>query len=323
MAKFNIRDTMTWFRNEFGNEIQSALVGTPFDLDLLTAIAYQETGYLVSQYLEQQLGRGDVLRLCVGDSLDYPNRKAFPRTKAALMAWSPHGPGIFSVAREALLDMAAQAKGYSGAAKNPNKFCHGFGIFQYDLQHCKLDPEYFLHRKWHSFQASLDKCVQELKAAQSRVPAIAKKKTLTEDERIMVAIAYNRGSYNPNKRLKQGHFDGSKYYGEYIFDYIQIAKTLPTPPPAKGPRLIVAKHPDASASAFAYAQLHSAEFKSGRFTVDYDEAAAWLGIPSKGGRALIKDILTNANLAYTVSEKHKKDPVNPRVYVFVGKSSEI
>ncbi len=33
---------------------------------------------------------------------------------------------------------------YSKVAKLPHKFCHGYGIFQYDLQFFLTDPDYFL-----------------------------------------------------------------------------------------------------------------------------------------------------------------------------------
>ena len=51
-------------------------------------------------------------------------------------------------------------------------------------------------------------------------------------EMAAVAIAYNHGSFNPAKGLKQGFFDGHKFYGENFFDFLQTAKTVPEPAPA-------------------------------------------------------------------------------------------
>jgi len=41
-----------------------------------------------------------------------------------------------------------------------------------------------------------------------------------------VAIAYNAGNFKPAKGLKQGYFDGSKYYGEAFFDWLRLSKTV-------------------------------------------------------------------------------------------------
>ena len=35
-----------------------------------------------------------------------------------------------------------------------------------------------------------------------------------------MAIAYNKGSFDPQRGLKQGHFDGKRFYGEHIFDFL-------------------------------------------------------------------------------------------------------
>jgi hypothetical protein len=314
---------MTWFRREFGNEINEALRSTPFNLDLLTAIAYQETGYIFERLLEKGMGRGDILRLCVGDTLDTPNRSAFPKDHGKLKEFAPHGPEIFSIARAALVEMAQHVPGYSGAVRNQKKFCHGFGIFQYDLQFCKQDPAYFLEKRWAKFGNALFKAVTELNASQNRIPSLRGLGTLTEMQMIHVAIAYNRGTFNPAKGLKQGHFDGSKFYGEYIFEYMELAKTLERPIPKSNVRLILAAHTSASASAFEYREMVSADFVDGSFVVDRPEVERFLGLPVTGGTASLSSILKAAKLEYTVSDIHKKDPVNPRFYVFVGEKKPI
>jgi hypothetical protein len=45
-------------------------------------------------------------------------------------------------------------------------------------------------------------------------------------EMCAVAIAYNTGGFNPAKGLKQGHFDGTHFYGEQIFDFIRLSHTV-------------------------------------------------------------------------------------------------
>ena len=46
-------------------------------------------------------------------------------------------------------------------------------------------------------------------------------------EQAFVAIAYNAGSFKPERGLKQGFKDSSgKFYGELIAQYIALAKTV-------------------------------------------------------------------------------------------------
>lgn len=42
----------------------------------------------------------------------------------------------------------------------------------------------------------------------------------------MVAIVYNTSRYDPAKRLKQGHLSDGKYYGEWIFKYLKLSRTV-------------------------------------------------------------------------------------------------
>src|SRR5215469_14284442 len=151
-----------WFKMQFQKQIETALADTPFSVDLLTAIAMQETGYLWTAMVEEKLGTKKILELCVGDTIDEPGRGAFPKNKAALVATS-NGQKIFDLARAALEAVGPHNQGYAKAAKNANKFCHGFGIFQYDLQFAKKDPDYFLEKQWADFGICLSKVLTELK----------------------------------------------------------------------------------------------------------------------------------------------------------------
>jgi hypothetical protein len=139
-----VADGMGWFKQNFGAQANAALEGTPYDLDFLTAIAVQET-FEVWASLFRTMPAAQVLRLCVGDTLDAPNRSAFPTSKTELIG-APNGDAIFQVAHEALVQMAEHIHSYHAAASNPDKFFHGFGIFQYDIQFCTQDPDFFLQR---------------------------------------------------------------------------------------------------------------------------------------------------------------------------------
>ena len=236
------RDAFQWFKSTFHDHISPALAGTPFSIDLIAAIAAQETGHIWGP-LHDTLPVDALLEICVGDTLDADKgRKAFPRTRDELIA-AARGQEIFQLAHEVLVSMAVHVPSFAGVAKRPAKFCHGYGIFQYDLQFFKTDPDYFLNREWRRFERSLDKAIDELTSALSRMD-IADQGTLTDLDQVHVAIAYNTGSFKPAKGLKQGFFDGEKFYGEMIFDFLRLAQTvstdsapstLPVPSPGAAP----------------------------------------------------------------------------------------
>ena len=232
-------DDIAWFKKNFHAQATRAVAGTPFSLDLLTAIACQETGYIWQKLRKKpSLSVERILELCVGDTIDGSatgGRRAFPRTKTDLVELPSgrpreNGQAMFDIARQALVDMAeeTQIQAYLRAVGNRNKFCHGFGIFQYDLQAFLREPDYFLNRRWGDFAASLAKCIEELNVKLRRI-GYADKPRLTDEEMVHVAIAYNSGNFAKSKGLRQGHFDGEKFYGEYIFEFLRLSKTVPVP----------------------------------------------------------------------------------------------
>jgi len=220
-----------WFKSQFQPAIDKAIAGTPFSVDMITAFACQETGEIWPALRRQGLPTSRILELCIGDTIDASptggGRRAFPRNKAELLQ-SPQGDGMFAIARQGLVDMASYIPAYRGAASRPDKFCHGFGIFQLDLQFFKTEPDYFLSRRYADFDTALAKCIGELESALKRIGWQAKT-SLSDAEMAGVAIAYNTGRFDPAKGLKQGYFDGRKYYGENYFDYLQLAKSVRFP----------------------------------------------------------------------------------------------
>jgi len=218
-------DDILWFKQQFHNEIAAAVEGTPFTLDMICAIACQETGFIWQTLRKRDLSRDQVLELCVGDTIDASGgRRAFPRTKADLIA-RPNGQRMFEIARQALVDMSRQINGFASAVANPDKFCHGFGIFQFDLQFFLTEPDYFLEKRYANFNDCAGHCVGELRNALRKV-GLQNRATLTDLEMASVAIAYNTGGFNPSKGLKQGHFNGSKFYGEEFFDFLVLSKSV-------------------------------------------------------------------------------------------------
>jgi hypothetical protein len=223
---------MKWFKENFHAEVEAAIAHTPFTLDLLVALACQETGDVWPILRKKPLTLDRILALCVGDTIDFipPNkgRKAFPRNKAALLA-VPRGDEMFAVARQALVDMAQHIPGFPVSTQS--KFCRGFGMFQLDLQFFKeapADPDYFLEKRYEKFSETLGKCIGELTVKAKKI-GLFNKPSLTDMELTAVAIAYNTGSFNPSLGLQQGHFDGHQFYGQQIFDFIRVAHTVPVP----------------------------------------------------------------------------------------------
>jgi hypothetical protein len=223
---------MSWFKQNFEGDIRAAIAGTPFTVDFMVALACQETGDVWPILRHKPLTRDQIVALCVGDTIDFnpatgKGRSAFPKTKADLIA-KPQGDAMFAIARQALVDMARQVPGFSGAVNNPNKFCHGYGVFQYDIQFFRDEPDYFLQKKYEKFSGTLGKALEELRDAAKKV-RLNNEPTLSDMELCTVAIAYNTGGFNPSKGLKQGHFDGERFYGEQVFDFLRLAHTVAGP----------------------------------------------------------------------------------------------
>lgn len=217
-----------WFKSQFQARIEPALAGTPLSADMLVAIACQETGDVWPQLRRKGLSAERILALCVGDTLDADKgRSAFPKTKDDLLA-RPGGAEMFKIAHQSLVDMAQQIPAYAGVAARPNKFCHGYGLFQRDLQFFLQDPDYFLQRRYENFEDTLGQCIDELKKALRKLQLQDRDK-LSDLELAAVGIAYNTGGFKPAKGLKQGYFNGQKYYGEALFDYLQLAHTVAVP----------------------------------------------------------------------------------------------
>lgn len=221
-----VKENIKWFKDQFKTKIEEVTAGTPFGINLLTAIAVQETGYLWGN-LRRTLSTDEVLKLCVGDTIDAPGRGAFPKNKAELLT-RPRGGEMFTIARAALESIARHNADYRRvAAASPNKFCRGYGIFQYDLQFFKTNPSFFLEKRWYNFKDCLQVFVQDELKGTLRALYGAGKTTLTDRESVFLAIAYNTGAgrVRLSGDFKQGHKDsGGKYYGEYIQQYLQLSK---------------------------------------------------------------------------------------------------
>lgn len=232
-------DDISWFKQNFSEEAARQTRGTPFTIDVLAAIASQETGMIWRVLRRKGLPTSEVLALCVGDTIDAKpggkGRSVFPRTKAELIA-APNGQRMFDIARADVVAMAKHIPGYEFVATQPNKFAHGFGMFQLDLQHFKSEPDYFLNREYAVFSKALARCLRVL-ANQAQGIGLGGRASLSDLELVHVMIAYNIGSKNFRRErgLQQGHKAGGKFYGENVAAFLKLAKTVPGPSPAVNP----------------------------------------------------------------------------------------
>jgi hypothetical protein len=221
------QNAIKWFKTNFGAAISAACQNTPYSLDMATAIAMQETYSDCWGLLYQTKPVAEVLRLCVGDTLDFPKRgaRAFPKNKAELLQ-AQGGQQMFDVARTALLDIAQFNRQYATAAQNPDKFCHAFGIFQYDIQHFKQGGDaaaFFLNESWNDIGECIKRLIGELNDALKAAYG-PHKTTLNDDEMMYVAIAYNAGHVRVGGGPKQGFQDGDGvFYGEGFQRYLALA----------------------------------------------------------------------------------------------------
>ncbi len=80
-----ITDDIAWFKQQFASDLAGSLADTPISFDLVAALAYQETGDVWSK-LRLKLSKKEVLRLCVGDTIDAPQRMLSLKTR---QRWLP------------------------------------------------------------------------------------------------------------------------------------------------------------------------------------------------------------------------------------------
>ncbi|MEP6956259.1 MAG: hypothetical protein ABI883_05490, partial [Chthoniobacterales bacterium] len=292
-----VAEAIDWFKNTYGDRIAAAVEDTPFNVDLICAVAYQETGYIWSGLVAKGLPPADILRLCVGDTLDADRgRSCFPKNKADLLS-APRGREMFAIARQALLDMAQHTRGYESATINPNKFCRGYGIFQYDLQFFEEDPTYFLEKRWGDFDACLEQFLGELRAAAGR-QRWKDRRTFTDDEQVYLAIAYNKGTADCRKGFQQGHkSDDGRCYGENVYDFLRLAQSI-VPRALRGKTRAPQPSPDALPAAAIAGKGTPYEVRVTKLPLRLRSEPR---VPARNPRANVVALLRNGQLVFQLS----------------------
>jgi len=152
------RRAKQWLMRNFGDAIRAATDGTPFDTDLVCAIACKETANVWLGWIGN-MGPDEVLARCVFDaSGDAPgsSRSAFPQNTAAFR--DRFGDEL----TEMLIAEANRARALR-KLDTAEWVYKGYGIFQYDLQHITDDEDFFRNKRWSNMGDCLDRLFRELR----------------------------------------------------------------------------------------------------------------------------------------------------------------
>jgi hypothetical protein len=63
---------------------------------------------------------------------------------------------------DALIEEADKTRVLRGYSRK-NWVYKGYGLFQYDLQFVRVDPDFFFERQWYRFDACLERLMRELR----------------------------------------------------------------------------------------------------------------------------------------------------------------
>ncbi len=148
-----------WIKDNYRDQIQGVLSGSPFTLDMACGIACQESGiYLLG--FSHRLSPDDALARCVfdasGDSAG-TSRGAFPQNTAAFRQ------AMGDELADMLIAEANATRALRGLPAEQWVY-KGYGIFQYDLQNIKGDGAFFREKGWGRF----DQCLSRLLAVLMR-----------------------------------------------------------------------------------------------------------------------------------------------------------
>jgi hypothetical protein len=154
---------VSWLKGNFGKQIAAAVEGTRYSVDHICGIACQETAYFWLRLIDK-LSAEEVCARCVLDaSGDAPNtaRKAFPSDTNAFR--KEYG----DERTDALIDEANKTRVLRGYSRK-NWVYKGYGLFQYDLQFVRVDPDFFFEKQWFRFDACLERVMRELRGTWAR-----------------------------------------------------------------------------------------------------------------------------------------------------------
>jgi len=199
LSQSNCIKCVAWMRQNFETKVIAAVENTPFEKELIYAIACQETAQRWALWIDG-FDAATVLQKCVFDaSGDFPDtsRSAFPRNKAELVA--EFGNEITQMLIDEGNKMRAMPQPGNPHGYGPAGYLYkGYGIFQYDLQFIKEDKKFFVEKQWYSIDECLARAIKELASKWSKHP----------DDLFHTVKAYNGGG----DRAEQYAWRVSQFY---------------------------------------------------------------------------------------------------------------
>jgi hypothetical protein len=171
LSQSNCKKCVNWMKQNFEVKIAKAVENSPFDKELIYAIACQETAQRWVLWIDK-FEPAVVLQRCVFDaSGDFPNtsRSAFPKNRAELETHM--GAQVAQMLVDEANKMRAMPQPGKPAGFGPATFLYkGYGIFQYDLQFIKEDKNFFVSKQWYSMDECLTRAMKELNRKWNRFP---------------------------------------------------------------------------------------------------------------------------------------------------------
>ena len=148
----------SWLNTHFSDKASAAVAGTPFEKELLYAIACQETACVWYHWINDHTPE-EILARCVFDASGDANgtRAAFPKNTAVFI--EKYGQGLADV----LVAEANATRALHGWGPKTWVYA-GYGIFQYDIQAIVTDRDFFEKKHWYSMDACLSRVISELNA---------------------------------------------------------------------------------------------------------------------------------------------------------------
>lgn len=153
----------SWIKQHFGAAIETVLHGTAYDINLVLAIAAQETAYRWLLWIDKY-SVDTILSRCIGDaSGDFhgTHRSAFPKNAGEFH--DRYGDSFTDMLISEGNKMRAMPQPDEPNGYHPWHFLYkGYGIFQYDLQNVLTDEDFFRNKLWFYFDECLKRLISEL-----------------------------------------------------------------------------------------------------------------------------------------------------------------
>lgn len=173
LSQSQAREASKWLKENFEQELSPYILHTKFSLDLVCGIFCQETASKLIFWIDEYEPEVCLARCVFDASGDYPgtSRSAFPRNRTEFEhVYGKEATDM--LVEEANLMRAMPQATAQGGWKPANYLYKGYGIFQYDLQHVKDDADFFLLKKWYSFQECASRLVRVLTEKAARYSAL-------------------------------------------------------------------------------------------------------------------------------------------------------